>query len=72
MINQSELIVAKNESYAEVELDQDFYSDDPNAQARELDVLEQLNANLSKLDEIYGRLRFVLSEVKHVITRRSE
>lgn len=35
-----------------------------------LDVIQQLNQNITQLEDLFGRLQFVLSEVKSVLPNR--
>lgn len=50
-----------------------YYSDVemPSQQTYEKDILSQFRANISQLEDLHGRLRFVMSEVAEVIKKRS-
>jgi hypothetical protein len=74
-MNPRELIVDQDESYStggEINAFTETadYSETPERLYREQDVLKQLCANLTHLEDVYGRLRFVLGEVQHVIQKR--
>lgn len=43
------------------------YREVPGLEPECLDVLEQLRANLNQLEDLHGRLRFVMAEVRSVL-----
>ncbi|MCB0367254.1 MAG: hypothetical protein H6624_14560 [Bdellovibrionaceae bacterium] len=45
------------------------YHEIPEAQSEQVDVLAQMKANLDQLEDIQGRLRFVMGEIRS-ITRK--
>lgn len=45
------------------------YREVPGIESDRLDILEQLNANLDQLEELHGRLRFVMAEVRSILKK---
>ncbi len=45
------------------------YREVPGLDADRLDILEQLKANLDQLEDLHGRLRFVMAEVRGVLNK---
>ena len=45
------------------------YHEIPETQAEQLDVLAQMKANLNQLEDLQGRLRFVMGEVRSAIRK---
>ena len=43
----------------------------PKASKSSLDVVSQMRANLSQLEDLHGRLSFVMGEIRHVVKRAS-
>jgi len=46
------------------------YHEIPTQSVDRLDVLEQLKANVAQIEDLHGRLQFVMSEVQSLIKRR--
>lgn len=46
------------------------YSDLPNRKPEQIDVIQQFNANLSQLEDLQGRLTFMMSELKSLLVKR--
>lgn len=46
------------------------YHEIPEAQSEQVDVLAQMKANLDQLEDLQGRLRYVMGEIR-AITRKS-
>ena len=59
-LERAELITSPPTVYREV----------PLIDYSQLDMLEQMQAHLSQLEDLHGRLRFVLTEVRSVLPRR--
>lgn len=45
------------------------YSDSPNAHATSMDVLKQFQANMATLEDLNGRLRFMMTEIRGLIRK---
>ncbi|MGE0764515.1 MAG: hypothetical protein AB7N80_14665 [Bdellovibrionales bacterium] len=45
------------------------YREVPGLESERLDVIEQFRANMAQLEDLHGRLRFVMSEVRSLIVR---
>ena len=46
------------------------YRDVPAIDINQLDVLEQMHAHLSQLEDLHSRLRFVMTEVRSLVAKR--
>lgn len=46
------------------------YRDVPSIDYSQLDILEQFQTHLSQLEDLHGRLRFVMTEIRSVLPRR--
>lgn len=45
------------------------YREVPGAENERLDVIEQLQANLAQLEDLHGRLRYVMGEVRSIVVK---
>ena len=63
--------IKNNESRAEraTQISNYGYREVPGLENERLDVIEQLHANLAQLEDLHGRLRFVMSEVRSIIVK---
>jgi hypothetical protein len=45
------------------------YRELPSTEAEQLDLIEQMRANLSNLEDLHGRLRFAINEIRTIVVR---
>ena len=70
------LVKQENLSTKEVEVREESFSreiqsDLPEAAHPKMDVISQLRANLSQVEDLHGRLRHVMTEVRTVIQKKA-
>ncbi|MBX7232517.1 MAG: hypothetical protein K1X29_10570 [Bdellovibrionales bacterium] len=76
--NESRSNLAQNEKISaskptssfDIKVDLENLDSEVTFEENHLDVVQQLNQNITQLEDLFGRLQFVLTEVKAVLPNR--
>lgn len=71
MLVKQEIIENKNTVTRKQHSTAQMHTDISETIVREPDVISQLRANLSQLEDLHGRLRFLMSDVRTIIQKKA-
>lgn len=71
MITQTTTLKIENEDSEITQIAESIGVFENESVRRDVDIISQFRANLSQLEDLQGRLRFVMNEVSHIIKKRT-